>query len=152
MTCELSPIMFDIWLMLRRAKGWLVTYAPRETNRVAHNLAKLAFTFETDQYWLKDCPNSALCLVENNNLSYNSIYSWTKFFIVFKEKKLFHELKITFKGTRHSNLTRTKLNYFITKNPLSSRKSFKCPKIMYGNTFASWFGVLHSWYPKERWK
>lgn len=46
---ELNPILSDIRFMLQNAQGWSVSFAYREVNQVAHNLAKLAFSFDNDR-------------------------------------------------------------------------------------------------------
>lgn len=69
---ELNPILLDIWFMLQQAQGWSVSFVHREVNQVAHNLAKLAFSFDYDRFWLERCPSFVLSLILEEKLQCNS--------------------------------------------------------------------------------
>ncbi|KAF5444913.1 hypothetical protein F2P56_034005 [Juglans regia] len=52
-----GQVIEDIKLKLRFGQRWLLQYAPRESNVVAHRLAKFAMQCEEEKVWLEDCPD-----------------------------------------------------------------------------------------------
>lgn len=60
---ELNLIVHDTRFMLHRASGWQVRFVYRESNGVAHSLAKLVLSCIGDQISMEDCPNPVLNMV-----------------------------------------------------------------------------------------
>lgn len=52
----LGSIIFDIQQLLSSHLDWKITFVPRESNIVAHVLAKLSCTLLTETVWLEEYP------------------------------------------------------------------------------------------------
>lgn len=56
---ELSPIVFNISIMVQQARGWKFHCVNREANRVAHVLAKFACRLTSQRIWMEEYPPRA---------------------------------------------------------------------------------------------
>lgn len=65
---ELTPIIHDIHFMMQQSQGWQVHFHHRETNRVAHNLAKIACSLNCEKVWMEKCPSLILNMVLEDKL------------------------------------------------------------------------------------
>lgn len=75
---ELSPIIHDIHCMLENAQDWQVCFAPRDANRAAHCLAKLACNCPSDFIWIEECPEHAFNVILEDKLC-NGLFTLMKF-------------------------------------------------------------------------
>lgn len=60
---KLSPILFDIQVLLHQNPLWPVTFMYRKPNMVTHSLAMLACQLHNDLIWIEDCPSNVMSYV-----------------------------------------------------------------------------------------
>ncbi|KAK2640685.1 hypothetical protein Ddye_028480 [Dipteronia dyeriana] len=60
---EVGLVITDIKLQLFLMPACIISFTPRETNKVAHHLAKLGLLTEEVSAWLEDCPPSVVPFV-----------------------------------------------------------------------------------------